>query len=71
MHADEIESDAGLVHRLIATQFPQWADLAIRRVASAGTDNALYRLGEDMVVRLPCIEGAVQNVNRSTGGFRG
>jgi len=53
MHADELDIDADLVRRLLRGQFPKWADLAISRVPDAGTDNALYRLGEDMVMRLP------------------
>jgi aminoglycoside phosphotransferase (APT) family kinase protein len=32
---------------------PRWAGLPITRVPSAGTDNAIYRLGDDMAVRLP------------------
>jgi len=42
-----------LVRRLLADQFPQWADLPLKRVASSGTVNALYRLGDHLVVRLP------------------
>jgi aminoglycoside phosphotransferase (APT) family kinase protein len=53
MHADEVDIDSTLVGRLVAAQFPEWADLSIERVGSAGTDNAIYRLGEDMAVRLP------------------
>src|SRR5439155_3615729 len=53
MHADEIDTDVALVRRLLAAQFPEWATLPIEPVRSAGTDNALYRLGQDMVVRLP------------------
>jgi aminoglycoside phosphotransferase (APT) family kinase protein len=53
MHADELATDANLVGRLLAAQFPEWADLPIERVPSPGTVNALYRLGKDMVVRLP------------------
>lgn len=53
MHADEVATDAALVRRLLAQQFPWWADRAIERVASAGTDNAIYRVGEDLAVRLP------------------
>jgi aminoglycoside phosphotransferase (APT) family kinase protein len=53
MHADEVGTDVSLVRRLLAAQFPRWAGLAIESVPSAGTDNALYRLGNDMVVRLP------------------
>ncbi|MFF0486950.1 aminoglycoside phosphotransferase family protein [Streptomyces sp. NPDC004435] len=54
--ADEI--DAALVRRLIAAQFPRWAGLDVRAVASAGTDNAMFRLGDDLVVRLPKAEWA-------------
>lgn len=61
-HADEPDIDAGLVGRLIAAQFPQWAALPIEPVATAGTSNAMYRLGEDMVVRLPRIAGAARDV---------
>jgi aminoglycoside phosphotransferase (APT) family kinase protein len=59
MHANEVHTDAQLVGRLLAAQFPQWADLPLTPVSSAGTDNALYRLGGDMVVRLPRIDWAV------------
>src|SRR4051812_41323888 len=62
MHADEVETDVALVRRLLAGQFPQWADLPVRPVPSWGTDNALYRLGDDLVVRLPRIGWAVTDV---------
>ena len=52
MHADEVDTDPTLVGRLLAEQFPQWADLRIEPVLPMGTDNALYRLGDDMVARL-------------------
>jgi aminoglycoside phosphotransferase (APT) family kinase protein len=64
MHADEVETDASLVRRLLAAQFPQWADLPITPVPSAGTDNAIYRLGDDMAVRLPRIHGATEQVDK-------
>ena len=59
MHADEVETDVALVRRLLADQFPRWAALSIDPVPSWGTDNALYRLGDEMVVRLPRIERSV------------
>ena len=62
MHVDEVDIDADLVRRLLATQFPAWAELPLAPVASAGTDNALYRLGADMAVRLPRIGWAVGQV---------
>ena len=59
MHLDEVDTSAALVGRLLAEQFPQWANLPITPVPSAGTDNALYRLGDDLAVRLPRIHWAV------------
>lgn len=64
MHADEIHTDDSLVRRLLAAQFPDWAALPIERVPSAGTDNAMYRLGSDMAVRLPRIDWAVGGVDK-------
>lgn len=61
---NEIEIDVALVKRLIAAQFPQWADHRIQPVESAGTDNAIYRLGEDMGVRLPRVEWAIAQVEK-------
>lgn len=62
MHVDEVDIDQALVRRLLAAQFPHWVDLPLERVRSAGTDNAMYRLGDDMAVRLPRIPGAVDDV---------
>ncbi len=53
MHANEVHVDLSLVSELIAVQFPQWASLPLQSFVSAGTSNAIYRLGDDMVVRLP------------------
>ncbi|HKP51994.1 MAG TPA: aminoglycoside phosphotransferase family protein [Chloroflexia bacterium] len=64
MHADEVETDASLVRRLLAAHFPHWADLPIEPVQSAGTDNAIYRLGDDMAVRLPRIHWATGQVEK-------
>jgi aminoglycoside phosphotransferase (APT) family kinase protein len=45
--------DVDLVRRLIARQFPRWADLPVRPVAISGWDNQTFRLGDRMSVRLP------------------
>jgi len=58
MHADELDIDVDLVHQLLRTQFPAWADLEIERAPSPGTDNAIFRLGDDLAVRLPRIHWA-------------
>lgn len=64
IHEGEVTTDTSLVRRLLATQFPQWASLPLSRVPSAGTDNAMYRLGSDLVVRLPRIDWAVEAVRK-------
>ena len=64
MHVDEVDTRASLVVQLLTMQFPQWADLPIEPVRSAGTDNTLYRLGDDMVVRLPRIHSATGQVDK-------
>ena len=56
MHADEVDTDESLVRRLLAAQFPRWAELPIAPVESTGTVNAIYRLGDDMAVRLPRVQ---------------
>ena len=53
MHADEVDVDVRLVRRLLAAQFPEWSQLPVEPVVPRGTDNALYRLGEELVARLP------------------
>jgi aminoglycoside phosphotransferase (APT) family kinase protein len=64
MHADEVDISVALVERLLARQFPQWANLSIQPVTLSGTDNVLFRLGDDMVIRLPRIEEAVKHVHK-------
>ena len=55
---------AGLVHRLVAEQFPAWAGLPVRPVESDGWDNRTYRLGEELTVRLPSHERYVAGVTK-------
>jgi aminoglycoside phosphotransferase (APT) family kinase protein len=66
MHDDEFAISEPLVHQLVAGQFPQWKDLAIKSVSSSGTDNALFLLGDEMVVRLPRIHWAVGDVEKES-----
>ena len=64
MHEGEVLADEALVRRLIAEQHPEVAGLDLRRIASTGTDHAVFRLGDDLVVRLPRIGWAEQQVAR-------
>jgi aminoglycoside phosphotransferase (APT) family kinase protein len=51
-----------LVSRLVRTQFPEWAQLPVRPVDVDGWDNATFRLGDTMSVRLPSAEHYVEAV---------
>ena len=45
--------DADLARRLVARQFPQWADFPVTEVSRQGWDNRTFRLGDELTVRLP------------------
>lgn len=64
MHADEVEIDTELVRTLIASQFAQWNNLPIQPIETSGTNNALFKLGDHLVVRLPRIPSAVKHIDR-------
>lgn len=56
--------DVALVQRLVATQFPRWADLPIRPVEFDGWDNRTFHLGGEMTVRLPSAVGYVPQIDK-------
>lgn len=51
--------DAALARRLVDTQFPQWAGLPLGPHSPAGSDHVIFRLGEQLAVRLPRHAGAI------------
>jgi aminoglycoside phosphotransferase (APT) family kinase protein len=53
MHDDDVAISKGLARALIDAQFPDYAGLALRRLPSAGTVNAIFRLGPGLSVRFP------------------
>lgn len=61
LHEDEVPVDLTLARRLVDEQFPQWADLPLS-AAGDGTDNRMFRLGEELVVRLPRRPGTAADV---------
>jgi len=63
LHEDEIPVDEAVVRSLLRTQRPDWASLPLSP-AGAGTDNTMYRLGEDLLVRLPRTAGKAQSLNK-------
>ena len=58
------ELDINFVKYLITTQFPQWADLPLELFNSSGTANLIFRLGKDIVVRLPLDEGGSEHMKK-------
>lgn len=62
MHADEVEINADIAARLLAAQLPEFARLALSIVEPWGTDNAIWRLGEELVLRFPRIGWARNQV---------
>ncbi|MBE9183002.1 phosphotransferase [Oculatella sp. LEGE 06141] len=50
--ASEIDIDVSLVHSLLTAQHPDLAHLPLHSV-DAGWDNAMFRLGDQLCVRLP------------------
>jgi aminoglycoside phosphotransferase (APT) family kinase protein len=60
MHADELEIDDALVRGLLAEQFPDLADLPRERVEPQGTVNAVFRLGDELAVRLARRKGRAE-----------
>lgn len=62
MHDDEVDIDEALARRLLVAQLPDLARLPLTVVEPWGTDNALWRLGDELVVRLPRIGSATRQV---------
>ena len=64
LKAGKFDVDAALVGRLVAGQFPQWADLPVTPVADDGWDNWTFRLGDRMKVRLPSASGYAEQAEK-------
>jgi aminoglycoside phosphotransferase (APT) family kinase protein len=53
MHDDEVDVDETVVRILLRARFPHLAELPLARVVHGGTDHHIWRLGDDLQVRLP------------------
>jgi aminoglycoside phosphotransferase (APT) family kinase protein len=53
MHANQLDVSVETVRELVAEQFPEWRSLAVKRIASAGTVNAIFRIGDRLAARFP------------------
>lgn len=64
MHTSELNTSEHLVAKLISNQFPELTDLPIAQVKHYGTDNAIFRLGDEYAIRLPRVEYAVEQIEK-------
>nr|WP_251692742.1 aminoglycoside phosphotransferase family protein [Streptomyces sp. CHD11] len=58
--------DAALARRLVDAQFPQWAALPLELLDPAGLDHVIYRLGDELAVRLPRHAGAIGQARKES-----
>ncbi|CAI9413907.1 aminoglycoside phosphotransferase family protein [Nocardioides sp. T2.26MG-1] len=63
MHENEVPVPDELVRRLVDEQFPAYRGLPLSRLPPIGTDHQLFRLGEDLLVRLPRIDWAADQAH--------
>jgi aminoglycoside phosphotransferase (APT) family kinase protein len=57
MHASQLQISAETARQLVDEQFPGWRSLPVRAVASQGTVNALFRIGDELLARFPLQPG--------------
>ncbi|MVA57551.1 aminoglycoside phosphotransferase family protein [Agrobacterium vitis] len=61
---DRLTISVELVQRLIADQFPQFSSLPIEPVVPGGWNNRSFRLGSEMIIRLPSAQRYEQQVEK-------
>jgi aminoglycoside phosphotransferase (APT) family kinase protein len=64
LHDDELDVDEQLVRRLLGTVSPAYDGLPLRRFEVTGSDNALFRLGDDLLVRVPRQPGGTTTIEK-------
>ena len=62
--AERVKVDETTVAALVADQFPQWASLPVTRVRPGGWDNRTFRLGADLLVRMPAADHYLAQVEK-------
>lgn len=62
--AERVKVDETTVAALVADQFPQWASLPVTRVRPGGWDNRTFRLGADLLVRMPAADHYIAQVEK-------
>lgn len=66
LHTDELQIDVMLARRLVDTAFPDYAGRHLTPTRDSGSSNALFRLGEDMIVRMPRQPGGGATIEKES-----
>jgi aminoglycoside phosphotransferase (APT) family kinase protein len=64
LHDDELDVDEQLVRRLLGTVSSTYDAVPLRRFEATGSDNALFRLGDDLLVRVPRQPGGSRTIEK-------
>jgi aminoglycoside phosphotransferase (APT) family kinase protein len=64
LHDNELPVDAPLVRRLLESSLPELAGLSLRPLRSSGSSNVLFRLGDELLVRLPRQPGGSATIEK-------
>ncbi len=64
LHDDEISIDLGLVRALVDRGLPEYASLPLSRLRASGSTNALFRLGDELLIRLPRQPGGSATIEK-------
>lgn len=62
IHDQEADTSEPIVRALLGAQCPRWAEMPLRLVDASGTDHAMWRLGDDLVVRVPRLDSAAASL---------
>ncbi len=64
LHKDELMIDDKLVRSLVDKDFPEFADMPLESLAASGSTNVMFRLGDDLLVRLPRLANGSTSVDK-------
>ncbi|WP_371100118.1 aminoglycoside phosphotransferase family protein [Streptomyces sp. PU_AKi4] len=67
MHANQLTVSPETVRMLVEQQFPEWRGLPVRSIATQGTVNAVFRIGDRFAARFPLEPADVESTLRRLG----
>lgn len=64
MHNNEFNIDEALVTNLLKQQCPELTTFSLANIRHYGTDNSIFRIGDEYAIRLPRVEYAAEQIER-------